>query len=104
MLRPLRPSWDKGGRHRRIAVEGVSIFCTDLRFLLAGETGIHHDKDREHEQGRNGRPLQEKAEHDENEGGILGMPRPGEGDRAMLLRSHVRIGGILLHHAVGVEE
>ncbi|SPK77272.1 protein of unknown function (plasmid) [Cupriavidus taiwanensis] len=45
-----------------------------ILLLRSGQANIHPGENREHQQGKNRRPLQEEAGHDENERNILRMP------------------------------
>jgi hypothetical protein len=48
--------------------------AVNFLFFLLGQPCIHGGQDREHGQSQYGRPLQEKAEHDDDESDVLGKP------------------------------
>src|SRR6516165_585226 len=52
----------------------VAEFPQSLALLDACEPHIHDDKHRKHQQRQQGRPLQQEAEHDDNEAHILRVP------------------------------
>ena len=80
-----------------------SIFLAELRygqpFHLAGEADIDSHQDREEDEGDQGRPLKEEADHDQNECGVLRMAdpciRPGAGQTSFalcLIENRPRLG------------
>ena len=60
----------------RIGAVFLAKLSFGVLFLPKGEAHVHEDQDREHDQSQNGRPLHQKAEHDQHETGILRMAHP----------------------------
>src|SRR5687768_2438425 len=68
----------------------VAELLEHLGLLAPGEARVHEHKDRIHRQRDDGRPLHEKAGHDQHEAQVLGMPKPrvrtGSGEPVRALR------------------
>src|SRR3990167_8276189 len=64
---------EEGGRLCLVAPIGLTKLMFDVALFFFRETCISDDENREHAQSNRRRPLDEKAEHDEHEGAVLGM-------------------------------
>ena len=58
---------------------GVTKKRRDLALFLLGQPPVHDQKNRKHQAGYQGRPLQEKPDHDQRESGVLGVAQMGVG-------------------------
>jgi hypothetical protein len=62
---------EPSGRCCRITIVVFAEFRSDLAFLLARQSHIHPHQHGEHRERQQRRPLQEKAEHHQDEADIL---------------------------------
>lgn len=79
--------WKKSRHCRRVTLVRRSKRRCSLALLLASQADVHPDQDRKHGESEQGRPLEEKAEQDQDEAHILGVPHIGIGtcDRQLTL-------------------
>lgn len=71
---PTAKGWEEGGRHGGVLGVPVAELVERVVLLAACQTDIHRNQDREHDQRENRGPLQQKAEHDDDETHVLGVP------------------------------
>ena len=71
--------WYESRNPAGIPVPAFAKTGTTVPLLAAGQPCVHPDQHREHRERQEGRPLHEKAQHDQHEPHILGMANAGIG-------------------------
>ncbi len=74
-------AWEPTRRGRCVSLVGRSKLSPRFRFFAMCQPHIHHDQQREHQQGEDRWPLQQETQHDDDEADILRMAHVGIGTR-----------------------